>query len=194
MPPAPASSSEVSAIERFFPVRERGSTVRTEVWAGITTFMVMAYIIFVNPAILSFAGIDALEGAGPAFDQVLVATCQAAGTMTLAMGLLAIRPFALAPGMGLNAVVAFELIATMGLTWQQAVGVIVLEGLLIGLLVLIGLREAVMHAIPLSLKHAIGAGIGFFLLFIGLINGKLVRVSDGKRRRHTIPRTANISS
>jgi AGZA family xanthine/uracil permease-like MFS transporter len=146
------------------------------VWAGVTTFMVMAYIIFVNPAILSFSGIEGLEGQGPPFDQVLVATCIAAGLMTLIMGLVTNRPFALAPGMGLNALVAYQLILGAGLSWPEAMGVIVLEGLLISVLVLIGLREAVMHAIPLSLKHAIGAGIGFFILFIGLVNGGLVRV------------------
>lgn len=170
------TSIEASAIERFFDLPGRGSTVRREVWAGVTTFMVMAYIIFVNPAILSFAGITGLEGLGPPFDQVLAATCFSAGLMTLLMGLAANRPFALAPGLGLNAVVAFQLVAGAGLTWQEAMGVVVMEGILITLLVIGGIREAVMYAIPESLKHAIGAGIGFFILFIGLANGGLVRV------------------
>lgn len=168
-PPAPG-------VEGFFKIAERGSTVRREVLGGITTFFVMAYIIFVNPQILSFSGIPSLEGAGPDFSQVLAATCFAAGLMTLLMGLLANRPFALAPGMGLNAVVAFQLIAAAGLTWPEAMGVVFLEGIFITLLVLAGVREAVMKAIPNALKHAIGAGIGFFILFIGLINGGLVRV------------------
>lgn len=176
MTTAPAQPPLPSWLERRFHLDERGSTVRREVWAGVTTFMVMAYIIFVNPAILSFSGIEGLEGQGPPFDQVLVATCIAAGLMTLVMGLVTNRPFALAPGMGLNALVAYQLILGAGLSWPEAMGVIVLEGLLISVLVLIGLREAVMHAIPLSLKHAIGAGIGFFILFIGLVNGGLVRV------------------
>jgi len=160
----------------FFRLRERGSNVRREVWAGATTFMVMAYIIFVNPTILSFAGLPGLEGKGPPFGQVMVATCFVSGLMTLLMGLLSNRPFALAPGMGLNAVVAFQLVVASGLTWQEAMGVVVLEGVLVTLLVLMGLREAVMHAIPNVLKHAIAVGIGCFIVFIGLINGGLVRV------------------
>ncbi|HEX8682352.1 MAG TPA: NCS2 family permease [Ardenticatenaceae bacterium] len=170
------ASTSTSPLESFFHLNERATTVRREVWAGLTTFMVMAYIIFVNPAILSFAGIPGLEGAGVPFNQALVATCLSAGLMTLLMGLFANRPFALAPGMGLNAVVAFQLILGAGLTWQEAMGVVVLEGLLVTVLVLVGLREAVMYAIPTALKHAIGAGIGFFILFIGLVNGGLVRV------------------
>lgn len=165
-----------SPLESFFHLNERATTVRREVWAGVTTFMVMAYIIFVNPSILSFAGVPPLQPLGVPFNQALVATCLSAGLMTLLMGLFANRPFALAPGLGLNAVVAFQLIAGAGLTWQEAMGVVVLEGVLITLLVLAGVREAVMYAIPAALKHAIGAGIGFFILFIGLINGGLVRV------------------
>ncbi|MDQ4075581.1 MAG: NCS2 family permease [Chloroflexota bacterium] len=165
-----------SAIASFFRFDERESTLRRELWAGLTTFMVMAYIIFVNPAILSFAGIPSLQGLGPDFNQVLAATCFSAGLMTLTMGLASNRPFALAPGMGLNAVVAFQLIVGSGLTWEEAMGVVVLEGLVITVLVLLGIREAVMRAIPNALKHAIGAGIGFFILFIGLVNGGLVRV------------------
>ncbi len=165
-----------SALASYFHFDERRTTLRRELSAGLTTFMVMAYIIFVNPSILSFAGIPALQPLGPSFNQVLVATCFAAGLMTLIMGLASNRPFALAPGLGLNAVVAFQLVAGAGLSWQEAMGVVVLEGLAITALVLLGIREAVMRAIPNVLKHAIGAGIGFFILFIGLINGGLVRV------------------
>jgi AGZA family xanthine/uracil permease-like MFS transporter len=168
--------SRAAWLTSLFQIAERRSTVRREVWAGITTFMVMAYIIFVNPTILSFAGVPGWDGKGPPFAQVMVATCFAAGLMTLAMGLAANRPFALAPGMGLNAVVAFQLVAGAGLTWQEAMAVVLLEGLAVTLLVVVGLREAVMHAIPTSLKHAIGVGIGCFIFFIGLINGGLVRV------------------
>ena len=141
-------------LASFFRFEERGTDLRREIWAGVATFMVMAYIIFVNPSILSYAGIPGLEEVGPSFNQVLVATCFAAGLMTLIMGLASNRPFALAPGMGLNAVVAFQLVLGAGLSWQEAMGVIVLEGLLITLLVIGGLREAVMYAIPTSLKHA----------------------------------------
>lgn len=163
-------------LASFFRFKERETTLNRELWAGLSTWMVMAYIIFVNPSILSFAGIPGLEGLGPTFPQVLAATCFTAGLMTIIMGLVANRPFALAPGLGLNAVVAFQLVAAAGLTWQEAMGVVFLEGVIITLLVLGGVREAVMKAIPNALKHAIGAGIGFFILFIGLVNGGLVRV------------------
>ena len=123
-----ASSTSGTPFPSIFRLAERHSTARREVRAGVTTFMVMAYIIFVNPAILSFAGVAAAEGKGPPFSQVMVATCFAAGLMTLTMGLVTNRPFALAPGMGLNAVVAFQLIVGLGLTWQEAMGAVVIEG------------------------------------------------------------------
>ena len=163
-------------VERTFGLRERGATVGTEVRAGLTTFMVMAYIIFVNPAILSFAGISALEGKGPPFLAVVAATCLVAAIASLAMGLYANYPLAIAPGMGLNAIVAFQLVAAMGLSWQAAMGVILIEGIIITLLVLTGFREAVMGAFQMSLKRGIGVGIGLFILFIGLYQGGFVRV------------------
>ncbi len=162
-------------LERLFDLRERGTTVGTEVLAGATTFMVMAYIIFVNPAILNFSGIKELQGLGPGFAPTLAATCLVAGVMTLLMGLVTNYPFAVASGMGLNAVVAFQLIAGLKLPWSAAMGVIFLEGAIIAILVLTGFREAVMNAIPLSLKRAIGVGIGLFILFIGLYSGGLVK-------------------
>ena len=162
-------------LEQWFKLRENGTTVGTEVVAGLTTFMVMAYIIFVNPAILSFAGIKELSGQGPPFAPTLAATCLVAGIMTAAMGLVANYPFAIASGMGLNAVVAFQLIATQKLPWQAAMGVIFLEGVAITILVLTGFRQAMMKAIPLSLKRAISVGIGLFLLFIGLFISGLVK-------------------
>ena len=162
-------------LERFFRLTERGTTLGTEVLAGITTFMVMAYIIFVNPAILNFSGIEELQGLGPGFAPTLAATCLVAGVMTLTMGLATNYPFAVASGMGLNAVVAFQLIVGMKLPWSAAMGVIFLEGVVITILVLTGFREAVMDAIPISLKRAIGVGIGMFILFIGLYTGGLVK-------------------
>ncbi|MBI3970649.1 MAG: NCS2 family permease [Chloroflexi bacterium] len=167
---------DAGPIERFFGVRASGSSIGTEVRAGITTFFVMAYIIFVNPAILSFAGIPALEGQGPPFFAVVAATALVAGVMTLAMALSANYPLAIAPGMGLNAVVAFQLVAGAGLSWQAAMGVVFMEGVLITILVLTGFREAVVNAFPLTLKRAIGVGIGLFILFIGLYQGGFVRV------------------
>jgi len=162
-------------LERWFDLGRRGATVGGEIRGGLTTFMVMAYIIFVNPAILSFAGITALQGQGPSFPATQAATCLVAGVMTIAMGLLADYPLALASGMGLNAVVAFQLVAGMKLPWTAAMGVVVLEGVAITVLVLTGFREAIMHAIPASLKQAIGVGIGLFILFIGLVSAGLVK-------------------
>jgi AGZA family xanthine/uracil permease-like MFS transporter len=162
-------------LERGFELRERGATLGGEVRGGLTTFMVMAYIIFVNPAILSFAGVPPLQGQGPSFPATQAATCLVAGVMTIAMGLLTNYPLAVASGMGLNAVVAFQLIAGMKLPWTAAMGVVVLEGLVITLLVLTGFREAIMNAIPVALKRAIGVGIGLFILFIGLVSGGIVK-------------------
>jgi AGZA family xanthine/uracil permease-like MFS transporter len=166
-------------LEGYFRLREHGSTVGTEVLAGLTTFMVMAYIIFVNPAILSFAGVPALQPQGVPFAPTLAATCLVAALATAAMGLVANYPLALASGMGLNAVVAFQLIAAQKLPWQAAMGVIFLEGVVITVLVLVGVREAVLNAIPLALKRAIAVGIGLFILFIGLVNGGFVRPGQG---------------
>jgi AGZA family xanthine/uracil permease-like MFS transporter len=162
-------------LERWFEIGRRGATVGGEVRGGLTTFMVMAYIIFVNPAILSFAGIPPLQGQGPSFPATQAATCLVAGAATIAMGLAANYPLAVASGMGLNAVVAFQLIAGMKLPWTAAMGVVVLEGLVITVLVLTGFREAVMNAIPGSLKRAISVGIGLFILFIGLVSAGIVK-------------------
>jgi adenine/guanine/hypoxanthine permease len=139
---------------------------KAEVVGGATTFVTMAYILFANPTILGAAGLPA--------DQVLTASALVAGLATIAMGLYARYPFALAPGMGLNAVVAFHLVGTKGLTPPEAMGVVVVEGLVITALVLAGLRERVLDAIPSSLKRAIGAGIGLFLALLGLTAGGLV--------------------
>jgi len=152
----------------FFRFSERGTNIRTEVLAGLTTFMTMAYIVFVNPAILG------TEGTGLPLTGVFFATCVAAAAACIAMGLFANYPVALASGLGLNAIVAFTLILGLGLTWQQAMAVVVLEGLLVTILVLTNLREAVMNAIPMSLKFAIAVGIGLFIAFIGLKNGGIV--------------------
>lgn len=162
-------------LDNFFKITESGSTVNTEIVAGLTTFMVMAYIIFVNPAILSFSGIKELQGLGPSFPTVLAGTCLVAGVMTIFMGMYANYPFALAPGMGLNAVVAFQLIVGAKLPWEAAMGVIFMEGIAITVLVLTGFREAVMDAIPMTLKKAIGVGIGLFIFFIGLADGELIK-------------------
>jgi AGZA family xanthine/uracil permease-like MFS transporter len=165
----------VSALGRYFELGPRGATVGGEVRGGLTTFMVMAYIIFVNPAILSFAGVPALAGQGAPFPAVQAATCLVAGVMTIAMGVATNYPLALAAGMGLNAVVAFQLVAGLELPWQAAMGVVFLEGVAITVLVLTGFRQAIMNAMPLALKRAIGVGIGLFILFIGLSSAGIVK-------------------
>ena len=156
--------------DEYFEVTKRGSTFWTEVLGGLTTFLVSAYIIFVNPAILSFSGIKDLQPLGVPFGPALAVTCLTAGVMTLVMALYAKYPFMMAPGMGLNAVVAYTLIVQMKLTWQEAMGVILLEGVFITVLVLTGFRQAVMEAIPMSLKRSIAVGIGLFIAFIGFVN------------------------
>ncbi len=165
-----------SAIGRFFKFAERGTSFGTETRAGLTTFMVMAYIIFVNPAIL-MAG---FKDADPAFTFAALAagTALIAGIMTIAMGVIGNYPFALAAGLGINGIVAFTLIGK-GLSPAGAMGVIVWEGLLVTILVVVGLREAIMNAVPLALKRAIGVGIGLFILFIGFANGGLIKAGSG---------------
>ncbi|HKX75091.1 MAG TPA: NCS2 family permease [Acidimicrobiia bacterium] len=158
-------------METYFKLSERGTSVGTEVRAGVTTFLVMSYIIFVNPSILSAAGLD---GAA-----VSAATALVAGLLTIVMGLVANYPIAMAAGLGINAGVAFGLVLGQGLTPAGAMGVIVLEGLIVTALVLVGLREAIMNAVPLALKRAIGVGIGLFILFIGFNSGGLIEQGDG---------------
>jgi len=162
-------------LEKVFKLTEHKTTVKTEVVAGLTTFLTMAYIIFVNPAILSFASVPALQSVGVPFGPTLAATCLVAAVMTAAMGLVSNYPLAVASGMGLNAVVAFQLIAQDKLPWPAAMGIICLEGLAITILVLTGIREAMLNAIPLSQKRAISVGIGLFILFIGLVSAGIVK-------------------
>jgi AGZA family xanthine/uracil permease-like MFS transporter len=153
-------------LDRYFRYTERGSSLRIEALGGFSTFLTMSYILFVNPAILSAAGLP--------FDAVAVATALAAAVMTLLMGLIANYPFALASGLGLNAVVAFDVILGRKLPWQTGMAVVVVEGLIAVILVAVGAREAVMRAIPNSLKLSIGVGIGLFITLIGLREGGIV--------------------
>jgi len=163
--------SGANSLDSYFHITERGSSVGTEVRAGVTTFLVMAYIIFVNVDILSVAGLD--PGA------VAAATALAAGVLSIAMGLYSNYPIALAAGLGINGAVAFGLVLGNGLSPAGAMGVIVLEGLVVLVLVLVGLREAIMEAVPMALKRAIGVGIGLFILFIGFVNGGLIQQPAG---------------
>lgn len=153
-------------MEKFFKLEERGTTVSKEFVAGITTFLSMAYIIFVNPSTLSAAGMD--KGA------VFTSTILAAAIGTLIMGLYANFPVALAPGMGMNAFFAYTVVLVMGYSWQQALAGIFVSGLLFMALSLSGLREKIINSIPTSLKHAVGTGIGFFIAFLGLQNSGII--------------------
>jgi AGZA family xanthine/uracil permease-like MFS transporter len=150
-----------------FDLQERGTTLAREVRGGITTFLTMAYILFANPSILAAAGVP--------FEAAAAATAAAAAICTLLMGLGANFPVALAPGMGLNAVVAFQITGQTG-SWQAAMGLVVLNGLTVLVLVLAGVREAVMRAIPLDLRRAISVGIGLFIALIGAVNARLIVV------------------
>lgn len=161
-----------SGLDGYFKITDRGSTVRTEVIAGFTTFMTMAYILFLNPIILST--LPDRDGLQLSIPQVLTVTALAAGVTTLAMGLYANYPFAIAAGLGLNAVVTFQLVGQYQLTWPEAMGVVVLEGIIILILVLTKFRQAVMDAVPLPLKLAIGAGIGLFITIIGFVDSGFV--------------------
>jgi AGZA family xanthine/uracil permease-like MFS transporter len=153
-------------LERRFRIAERGSTPRTEALGGVATFLTMSYILFVNPAILAAAGMP--------FEAVATATAIAAAIATIAMGLFANLPFALAPGLGINAVVAFDVILGRGLEWPVGMAIIVIEGLIALVLVILGLRTAMMRAVPLVLKLSIGVGIGLFITLVGLREGGIV--------------------
>jgi len=157
-------------VDKFFKISERGSTVGREVIGGLTTFLAMAYIIAVNPAILVDAGIP--------FEAALTATCFGAAVMTIMMGLIANRPLALAAGMGINAIVAYTLVLGQGVDWRVAMSVVLLEGVVILILVLCGLRKRIMHAIPVDIRLAIGIGIGLFIAFIGLKGGGIIADSE----------------
>jgi adenine/guanine/hypoxanthine permease len=174
-----AARLEDGLLERRFKFAASGTTLARDTMAGVTTFIVMSYIIFVNPQILSFAGIEGLSDIGLPFNEVLAATCLVAGVMTVAMGLYTNKAYAIAPGLGLNAVVAFSLVAGEGLSFPAAMGLIVVEGIAVTILVLTGMRERIMDAIPLDLKKAIAIGIGLFIAFIGLRSAGIVVQGEG---------------
>lgn len=157
-------------LEKFFKLSDNNTTIRTEIVAGFTTFMTMAYILAVNPNILSAAGMDA--------NAVLIATALASFVGTLLMALLANYPFALAPGMGLNAYFAFTVVIQMGYTWQIALFAVFVEGIIFIILSLTNVREAIFNAIPLTLKAAVSVGIGLFIAFIGLQDAKLIVANE----------------
>ncbi len=153
-------------LEKFFKLKENNTNVKTKVMAGITTFMTMAYILAVNPSILSATGMDA--------SAVLIATALAAFVGTIIMALLANYPFALAPGMGLNAYFAYTVVLNMGYDWRIALMAVFVEGIIFIVLSLTNVREAIFNAIPATLKSAVSVGIGLFVAFIGLQDAKLI--------------------
>lgn len=162
-------------FERYFEFEKYKTDMRTEILAGVTTFMTMAYILFVNPAILS----DAIGK--EAFNSLVAVTALAAGMTTILMGIYAKKPFALAPGMGLNAYFAYSVVLGMGYDWRVALAAVFVEGILFIILSITKVRSAIIHAIPLSQKYAVGAGIGLFLTLIGLNDVGLLSavVKDG---------------
>lgn len=157
-------------FEKFFKLTENKTTVKTEILAGLTTFMTMAYILAVNPEILSATGMDK--------NALFTATALSALIGTLVMALVAKLPFALAPGMGLNAFFAFTVVLGMGYSWQFALTAVFLEGIIFLVLTLFNIRELIVNAIPLSMKHAVSAGIGLFIAFIGLQNAGIIVNND----------------
>ncbi len=172
-------------LEKLFKLKENNTNVKTEVMGGITTFMTMAYILAVNPQILSASGMDS--------QAILMATAIASFIGTVAMALMANYPFALAPGMGLNAYFAYTVVLQMGYSWQFALFAVFLEGLVFIVLSLTNVREAIFNAIPLQLKKGISVGIGLFIAFIGLQNANLV-VADASTKVTIVNFAENFST
>ena len=162
-------------MEKLFKLKERGTDVKTELVAGLTTFLAMAYILAVNPGILSAAGMDA--------GSVFTATALSAAIATLVMAFVANLPFGLAPGMGLNAFLAFTVVLGMGYTWQFALTAVFIEGIIFLILTAFNVREAIVNSIPHNLKNAISVGIGLFIAFIGFQNAGII-VDDGATLVH----------
>ncbi len=171
-------------VKKFFKIEERGSSIKIELLGGLTTFLTMAYILFANPALMGGVVSDGAGGdiqlvAGLDLRAVFFATALAAGLATIAMGLFAKIPVALAPGMGLNAFFSFTVVVGMGYSWEQALAAVLVSGILYLIISLAGLRAKVVNAIPQSLKFAIGSGIGFFIAYIGLVNVGIIVNTGG---------------
>lgn len=175
--PAAQDNRSGGALDRYFHITARGSTVGSEIRAGVVTFFAMAYIVILNPLILGTTEDSAGNTLG--IPQVAAATALAAGVMTIAFGLIARYPFGIAAGLGLNTLVAVTLVANQGLTWPEAMGLVVLDGVVIVILAVSGFRTAVFRAIPMSMKAAMSVGIGMFIATIGLVDaGFVTRVPD----------------
>lgn len=174
--------AQQSAIDRFFHLSERGTTIGSEIRGGFVTFFTMAYILVLNPIILS--GTDSTGkylggGDEPNIVAIAAGTALVAGILTILMGAVANYPLALAAGLGLNSMVAYTIIQIPGMTWADGMGIIVLEGIVVLLLVLTGLRQAIFNAVPKFLRTAISVGIGLFVALIGLVNAGLIRPGNG---------------
>lgn len=167
--PAP----QKSALDRFFHITERGSTLGTEMRAGVVTFFAMAYIVILNPLIVGT--VEDVNGKVLGIPQVAAATALAAGVMTIAFGVIAKYPFGIATGLGINTLVAVTMVSTEGLSWEEAMGLVVLDGIIIVLLAISGFRTLVYSAIPKSMVCAMSVGIGMFIAFIGLVDAGFVR-------------------
>jgi adenine/guanine/hypoxanthine permease len=154
-------------LKKFFKIEERGTTIRTELIGGLVTFLAMAYILAVNPSVLG--------GAGMPQGGVFIATAVAAAVATLMMGLFANYPIALAPGMGINALVAYTIVGVLGYTWEEAIAAALIAGIIFLIITFTSLRKTIINSVPPSLKKAIGAGIGFFIAFIGLQNAGIIQ-------------------
>src|SRR5690625_2498192 len=163
-------------MKKYFKFEELGTNYRTEFIGGLTTFLAMAYILFVNPATLSLVGVEELPEGVTRMDEgaVFTATAIAAAVGTLFMGLIAKYPIALAPGMGLNAFFAYTVVLGYGIPWETALAGVLASGLIFVVLTLTGLREKIINAIPANLKMAVGAGIGLFIAFIGFQNAGII--------------------
>ena len=185
-PATVTATKKAGGLDGFFKISERGSSIGTEIRGGLTTFFTMAYIVVLNPLILvgvtDATGVPLIGGGddpAAAIAMVAAATALVAGVMTILMGFVANFPLALAAGLGLNAFVGYGLVVAKGYTWPEAMGMVVLEGIVVLLLVLTRFRIKVLYAVPVALKKAIAVGIGLFLAFIGLWDAGLVKAGAG---------------
>lgn len=178
-----AADSRLSGLDRFFKITQRGSTVGTEIRGGLTTFLAMAYIIVLNPILIGAAAdsTGAFLGGGdtPNLAAVAAATSLISGLLTLLMGLVGNFPMAVSSALGMSAFMAFGVVVIPGMTWADAMGLVVIEGIILLLLVVTGFRTAIFNAVPGQLKSAIGVGIGFFIALIGMINAGFISNSGG---------------
>ena len=172
-PQAHKPNASGGALDRYFKITERGSSISAEIRGGLAAFFAMSYIVVLNPLVIGTGADSAGNILG--VPQVAAVTALVAGVMTILMGVIAKQPFAMAAGLGVNALLASTIATTPGLTWADIMGLVIIAGLIMTVLVLTGFRTAVFEAVPESLKTAIVAGIGFFIAFIGLVDSGIIR-------------------